>query len=123
MDEDRDATGDAQLGAALRDARKRAGLTQPQLAATLGVTHSTISRIETGRRSTGIDLVTRWYAACGLLLESIDVHGPRHARTIAVAVAELPEHELDAVAAIIDAWPTLSERVRGRILELINRHE
>lgn len=122
MEDDRH-TGDAQLGKALREVRQKAGLSQPRLAALLGVTHSTISRIETGRRSTGIDLVTRWYAACGLVLESVDVHGPQHARTIAVAVSELSEDEVNAVAAIIDAWPSLSERVKGRILELVDRRD
>lgn len=123
MDDERESTGDPQLGKALREARRSAHLTQPALAAILGVRHSTISRIENGKRSTGIDLVTRWYQACGLVLDAVDVHGPQHARTIAAAVAELPEHEVDAVAAIVDAWPTLSERVRGRILELVNRRE
>jgi transcriptional regulator with XRE-family HTH domain len=69
----------AALRAALHDARKRAGLTQRQLASRLDVPHSWVAKVESGERR--IDLVEfGWFvAACdadlrrvaGRLLEQI----------------------------------------------------
>ena len=51
------------------EARKRAGLSQAQLAQRLGVGRSTVSGWETGRVQPTFDSVTRVMEACGLDLE------------------------------------------------------
>lgn len=49
----------------LREARKRAGLTQAELAARAGVPQSTIGRIETGARVPSTELLERLIRAAG----------------------------------------------------------
>lgn len=116
-------SGDPQLGAELRSVREEAGLSQDQLAAKLGLTRTQVSRIETGARSTGIDVVRRWYRECGYELDAAQVGTPEQATSLALAVAHLPEGQLDAVIAVVRAWPRLSERARGRILGIADTHE
>jgi transcriptional regulator with XRE-family HTH domain len=54
------------LGADLvREARRRAGLTQRELAERTGTTQSSIARLETGRTSPSFDLVLRLVRHCG----------------------------------------------------------
>jgi transcriptional regulator with XRE-family HTH domain len=52
----------------LREARRRAGLTQAELAARAGVPQSTVGRIEAGARRPSADLVERLVRAAGLEL-------------------------------------------------------
>ena len=49
----------------LREARKRAGLTQAELAARAGVPQSTVGRIETGARVPSTELLERLIRAAG----------------------------------------------------------
>ncbi len=55
-------------GLLVKEARRRAGITQAELAARLGVPQSTIARWETGRIATSFDNVVRAVRACGLEL-------------------------------------------------------
>ena len=50
----------------VREARRRAGLTQEQLAARVGTTQSAIARLESGRTSPSLAYLTRLLEACGL---------------------------------------------------------
>lgn len=52
----------------VREARKRAGLTQAELARRAGVPQSTVGRIEIGARSPSVDLVERLVRGAGLEL-------------------------------------------------------
>jgi transcriptional regulator with XRE-family HTH domain len=52
----------------VREARRRAGLTQAALAARAGVPKSTVGRIETGARTPSVELVERLVRAAGLLV-------------------------------------------------------
>jgi DNA-binding XRE family transcriptional regulator len=57
------------LGSELvREARKRAGLTQEDLAARAGTTQSAIARLEAGRTAPGFERVVSLVAACGMEL-------------------------------------------------------
>jgi transcriptional regulator with XRE-family HTH domain len=56
-------------GMLVREARKRAGLTQRQLAELVGVAQPTIARIETGVSEPGLDTVRRMLFECGLELD------------------------------------------------------
>jgi len=55
----------------LRQARRRAGLTQRALAARAGVPQSQIARIETGATVPRVDTLDRLLEACGEGLESL----------------------------------------------------
>lgn len=53
----------------VREARKRAGLTQRELAERASTTQSAIARIETGRSTPSYDAVLRLVRLCGLDLD------------------------------------------------------
>lgn len=57
-------------GRMVREARRRAGLTQRQLAAKSGVPQETIARIERGRSDPRATTLDRLLEACGYGLES-----------------------------------------------------
>ena len=56
-------------GSLIREARRRAGLTQQQLAERLGTTQSALARIESGRTEPSFRRVVEIVRACGLDLE------------------------------------------------------
>lgn len=53
----------------IREARRRAGLTQQQLAERAGTTQSAVARWESGRTNVTFDTVRRLVGLCGLELE------------------------------------------------------
>ena len=55
-------------GELVREARKRAGMTQAQLAAVAGTTQSAIARLESGRTSPSFEQVERLMRLCGFQL-------------------------------------------------------
>jgi transcriptional regulator with XRE-family HTH domain len=55
-------------GELVREARKRAALTQAQLAERAGTTQSAIARLESGRTSPSLEDVERLLRLCGLQL-------------------------------------------------------
>lgn len=58
-----------QYGRALKGLREAAGLTQMVLSERLGVTQSTVSNVEGGRRLPSIELLDRWVEACAGTLQ------------------------------------------------------
>jgi transcriptional regulator with XRE-family HTH domain len=60
----------------VREARKRSGLSQADLAMRVGTTQSAIARLEAGRSSPGFERVAELVAACGLELR-ISIREPR----------------------------------------------
>jgi len=83
----------ADVGAIIRDRRRKLGLDQSALARRVGVSRQWIVDIEKGKPRAGIELVLRTLAALGVSLAPADRPGPRQ-RAAAAAV------DLDA---IIDA--------------------
>ncbi|MGH2723259.1 MAG: helix-turn-helix domain-containing protein [Actinomycetota bacterium] len=67
----------------LRQARRRAGLTQRELAARAGVPQSRIARIESGAVVPRVDTFDRLLEACGEGLESVPRPGRGLDRTVA----------------------------------------
>jgi len=55
----------------LRHARRRAGLTQRELAAAVGIPQETIARIEAGRADPRVGTLDRLLEGCGFGLESM----------------------------------------------------
>lgn len=53
----------------VREARKRAGLTQSELAARAGTTQSAVARLESGRPDVSLNDVIRLVRLCGLDVE------------------------------------------------------
>jgi len=53
----------------VREARRRAGLSQADLAARAGTTQSAVARVEGGRTSPSLEYLTRLVRACGF-----DIH-------------------------------------------------
>jgi transcriptional regulator with XRE-family HTH domain len=56
-------------GDLVREARRRAGLTQRELADRAGTTQSAIARLENGKTSPSFDLVVRLIRLCGFRLD------------------------------------------------------
>jgi transcriptional regulator with XRE-family HTH domain len=56
-------------GDLVREARRRAGLTQAELAARAATTQSAIARLESGRTNPSFDLVLRLLKLCGFRLD------------------------------------------------------
>lgn len=75
----------------VREARKRAGLTQQELAERAGTTQSAIARLEAGRAAPSFATVLTLVRACGLDLE--------------VALVEPPLDDLDQAAGIRPLGP------------------
>ena len=89
-------------GRMVRDARRRAGLTQRQLAAKAGIPQETIARIERGRVDPRVMTLDRLLEACGLGLESIPRLGIGIDRTQIRALLRLSPSERLAVAIAND---------------------
>jgi HTH-type transcriptional regulator/antitoxin HipB len=83
----------ADVGAIIRDRRRKLGLDQSALARRVGVSRQWIVDIEKGKPRAGIELVLRTLAALGVSLAPAD--RPRHRRRAAAAAVDLD--------AIIDA--------------------
>lgn len=58
------------LQSLVREARKRAGLTQVVLATRAGVSHSTVARIESGAQKPSTEMVERLVRACGFEIQA-----------------------------------------------------
>lgn len=87
----------------VREARRRAGLTQRELAERAGTTQSAIARVESGRLSPSFDAVLRLVRLCGLRLdvamEPYDDSDVAQAEALLrLSVDERVDHVLSAVA-------------------------
>lgn len=87
-------------GLALGRARRRAGLTQRQLAERTGVAQPAIARIEAGRVSPRIDTLDRLLRECGYTVGSEPVLGAGVDRSQIVELLRLsPRERLDRAVA------------------------
>ncbi len=87
----------------VREARKRAGLTQRELAERAGTTQSAIARLEAGRTAPSFEHVLSLVRACGFRL-AVDLVQPDPA-TESQAVRNLhlsPEQRLEQLLATVD---------------------
>lgn len=85
-------------GELIREARKRAGLSQQELAERLGTTQSVIARWETGARSPTLDALRRAVRACGFTLNvGVGVPDPDHELLVRGNLALSPTERLDRI--------------------------
>jgi len=89
-------------GRMLRDARRRARLTQRELAAKSGIPQETIARIERGRVDPRVNTLDRLLAACEFGLEVMPRLGIGIDRTQIQALLRLSPSERLAVAVAND---------------------
>ena len=97
----------------LRMMRKRAGLTQGQIAESIGLDQSSVSSYETGRRFIPTDLLEKWAEACGAVIE---IH-----KTGDLPFGPIPAGLVEDVRGLIQEWIALPPDVREEIGELV-RH-
>lgn len=96
----------------VREARKRARLTQAQLAERAGTTQSAIARIETGESSPSFDMVLRLVRLCGLdldimLVERDDSDWAQARRLAALTLQQRHDH--------LRAWVRRLDRQRVQV--------
>jgi hypothetical protein len=89
-------------GRMVREARKRAGLTQRQLSSKAGIPQETIARIERGRVDPHVGTLDRLLEACGYGLESMPRLGIGIDRTQIRELLKLTPSERLAVAIAND---------------------
>lgn len=99
----------------IREARRRAGISQAELARRLGTSQSVIGRWETGKRTPSIDNLTAAVRACNLELHlGIANRDPDHDRLIDDSLRLNPEERLQALLARLTAQRVLhGARRRG----------
>ena len=68
------------IGALVRDARQQSGLTQAQLATTLGTSQSAINRIEKGQQNLTLEMISRIGRALDSEIVGMGTSGPSHLR-------------------------------------------
>jgi len=85
-----------------REARRRAGLTQRELAERAGTTQSAIARLERGRSAPSLDTVRRLVRLCGLDLEVGLVERDRTVDwQISANLRLTPEERLDQLSELV----------------------
>jgi transcriptional regulator with XRE-family HTH domain len=93
-------------GDLVREARRRAGLTQRQLAQRAGVTQPTVARIESGEVAASLERILELVRAAGFDLEVHVV--PLDEDALAMAQQNLersPEERLDALLTALELRP------------------
>src|ERR687895_487383 len=72
----------ARIGNLIRDSRKHRGLTQQQLAVTLGTSQSAINRIERGHQNLSLEMIARIGAALDSEIVALGHSTPTHLRVV-----------------------------------------
>jgi transcriptional regulator with XRE-family HTH domain len=92
----------AEAAALLRYARRRASLTQRDLAERAGVPQSTVARIESSAVDPSVSLLSRLLRACGASLLAIPGNGEGVDRTLIRAMLDTPAERLASAGAEAD---------------------
>jgi transcriptional regulator with XRE-family HTH domain len=99
----------------VKEARRRAGLTQAQLAEKAGTTQSAIARLERGWTDPGFGQLQKLLKACGFtLLVSLDPYDDSD-RWQAQAVLDMPvEERLDRLADVVETLSSMREQFQSQ---------
>jgi transcriptional regulator with XRE-family HTH domain len=106
----------------LRYARRRAGLTQRELAATSGMPQETIARIESARTIPRYDTLVHLLDACGLELELVPRLGVGEDRTLIQWTLSMDpatrlahgKQAAEGMAYLRKAWNNARDAARGQ---------
>ena len=100
-------------GELIKEARKRAGLSQRELAELLTTTQAVIARWETGRRSPSFERVVEAVRACGLEL-AVRIVNPddQHSLLVQESLRMTPTERLDRLAQSRESIERLKASVR-----------
>jgi transcriptional regulator with XRE-family HTH domain len=89
-------------GDLVREARRRAGLTQAELARRAGTTQSAIARLEAGRSSPSFDTVVRLLRLCGFRLDvGLDPYDDSDIAQAERLLLLSPDERVDSNAAVV----------------------
>lgn len=95
-------------GELVREARKRAGITQAELAQRAGTTQSAIARLESGRTSPALEQVERLMRLCGFqLIVELAPYDEQDSWQAAEMLRVEPHRRLAHMAAGAAAWRRL----------------
>jgi transcriptional regulator with XRE-family HTH domain len=84
----------------VREARRRAGLTQRELAERAGTTQSAIARLESGKTSPSFETVRRLLKLCGFsLLVQLEPYDDSDLAQAKAALRRTPDERLDQLDA------------------------
>lgn len=87
----------------IREARKRRGITQGELARRLGTTQSAVARLETGRTAPRLETVLAVVRACDLDLHfSLSEQDRDHRRLIDDALALTPAERIEGLIDLLE---------------------
>lgn len=101
-------------GDLIREARRRAGLTQAELATRAGTTQSGIARWESGRTAVSLDDVRRLVRLCGFDLEVAIVPYDDSDMAQAERLLDLtPQERIDRHRRVVRQMAQLRNAVRG----------
>lgn len=110
---DSDYTIDVDVARTLRSARRRAGLSQRDLAERTGVAQPTIARIERGQADPRFATLNRLLQACGRDLEAITIRGEGVDRTLCRQLLALtPTDRIRSVVQEAEAMEELAAALR-----------
>lgn len=102
-------------GDLIREARKRAGLSQQDLAERLGTSQSVIARWELGRTSPSFERVAEAIRACGFELSvRITNPDPEHALLVEENLRLSPKQRLDRMTSSRSALQDLAGKVQRK---------
>jgi transcriptional regulator with XRE-family HTH domain len=99
----------------IREARRRGGLTQAELARRLGTSQAAVARWERGHQSPRFDTVVRAVAACGFDLGiTITPRDDQTSTLLSEYLALSPEERVDRLLATLELQQELQEAGGGR---------
>lgn len=98
----------------VREARRRAGLTQRELAERAGTTQSAVARLESGRTRPSFDTVLRMIRLCGFRLDvALDPYDDSDLAQAEALLRLTVDERVDRVAAVVGRLTELRDEVRG----------
>lgn len=107
----------------LRSLRQKAGLSQADMAAKIGLSRVQVSRIERGVSSTPVETVIAWHRACGYRLESVGLAHEPDSEALATALSRLDRDEVRVVVRFAGVLPRLTPTERAVVRALVEGHE
>jgi transcriptional regulator with XRE-family HTH domain len=107
------------IGARVREARERRGMSMADLARAAGLSPGAVSRIEHGERSPGAETVSRLARALGVEAGNLMGSGDGGERAAAAPSSGLQPEVAEAISTVATIMPTLPLQGRQRVLRVL----